>query len=537
MKNIFFIFLFVATYANAQVGQTLSLPSVFSDYMVLQQNSKVPVWGKAESNTMVTVDASWMKSPITVKTDDKGNWIIKIKTLKAGYKKNSMLISTAADTININGVLFGEVWLASGQSNMQMPLKGWGSQYVEGGEEEIANANNNNIRLFQVKQTTSAVPQTNVEGEWLDANPASVENFSSVAYFFAKKLQAELDIPVGIIHSSWGGTNAKSWLSAEQLRKMEGFETKVDSLTIAYNEFQKDFKEWDSAMKFWNQYKEYDTGVNFSIYRKKNKKAIEKYEASGGSCGRIPTSYPRPEMPKKFPQFMVNTLYNAMIHPLIPYSIKGVIWYQGESNTDNPEQYSKLFPILINSWRKEWKQGDFPFYYVQIAPYDYSKWGNGEDPVALRQVQTETLDKVKNTGMVVITDVTDTTEIHPPKKKPVGERLAQMALAKSYKKTDLLYSGPVFNKAKSKNGEIVVYFKNAKGGLHLKGNKVNGFEIAEKNKEFLPAEGIIKGNTVILKNDKIEEPVYVRYNWKHTSVCNLFNSSGLPTGQFNTALK
>jgi len=520
----------------SQNYKPLSLPSIISDNMVLQQNSEVPIWGWTSPNEEVNIFANWLDNPIIVKADDNGNWSAKLKT-KGSSGNYSISIVSQAETVIISNILFGEVWLASGQSNMEMPLKGWGENLVSESDETLNNSANPNIRLFQVEKNTSTIPLDNCTGSWAESNPESAENFSAVAYFFANKMHNKLNVPIGIIHSSWGGTKAQSWVKKERLQEMNDFKENIETLDSRYSEFEKDIKVFTETLKKWCELKDENRFIDFVEYSEMNKRVLEKWKklnnAQDGYCENL-DDYPKPKMPEKFPQFMETTLYNAMIHPLIPFAIKGVIWYQGESNAINPNQYRTLFPLLINNWRTDWQQGEFPFYYVQIAPFPYLDDEEGHwDPVLLRDVQLQTLSKVSNVGMVVTTDVSDTTNIHPPKKKEVGERLALWALAKNYGK-DVVFSGPIYKSMKIENNKIRLFFEYAETGLTSNKEELTFFEIAEESGNYLSATAIIDGNSILVSNPSITNPKSVRFGWSHTAQPNLFNGAGLPASPFNT---
>ncbi|MEN8192133.1 MAG: sialate O-acetylesterase [Bacteroidota bacterium] len=539
MKLFFSIIIIFLTFnlSFAQFCKPLSLPTVISNNMVFQQNRNVPIWGWTSSNEEVTIKASWLENSVTVKADESGNWDTKLQTDVASNKQYSLSVISKRDTINITNILFGEVWLASGQSNMQMPLKGWSEQNVEGSEEAIKKSYNSQIRLFQVKQNASPVPLDNCKGSWVESNPEEVASFSAAAYFFAAKLNRDLNIPIGIIHSSWGGTKAQSWVRKERLLEIDDFNDEIKDLDLNFRTFTEEIVEFEATMKKWGEFERYDPTINYSTYMKMNEKVQKKWEnlkSSEESYCKSLDDYPKPNMPEKFPQFMVTTLYNAMIHPLIPFTIKGVIWYQGESNANKPDQYAQLFPLLINNWRSDWKQGDFPFYYVQIAPFLYKDDDEGSwYPAALRDVQRQTMNKVINTGMVVTTDIADTNRIHPPKKREVGERLALWALAKNYNK-DIVYSGPIYKSMKIKENKIRLFFEYAESGLLCKGESLTYFEIADEDGNYIDAKAEIDGKTVLVSSPEVENPKSVRFGWKHTAQPNLFNKAGLPASPFYT---
>jgi len=522
----------------AQTNHPLKLPSIISDNMVLQQNSNVPVWGWAMPNEKINVKASWLQKSFITQADSSGKWSVFLPTKKAGNSKHIITIETINHKITLKNILFGEVWLASGQSNMQMPLKGW-PEPVDLADETIKNADIPEIRLFDVYPNTAPKPLDDCVGTWQESSPESVKGFSAVAYFFAKKLNKELNIPIGIIHSSWGGTKIQAWMNGQSLKEFQEFEQDLQGLDSMHSSFDRQIKAFEKAMSSWGKFDKYDPLLRFTSYKKMYDNVLEKWKKlsaqSGGQCCPDSSLFPKPVFPDKYPQFMVSTLYNAMIHPLKPLAIKGAIWYQGESNTIYPDQYSRLFPALINGWRDGWGQGKFPFYFVQIAPYNYLPDEEGEPrPAELRNVQLQAMLNVPNTGMVVTTDIADTTQIHSPNKKDVGERLALWALANNYIRDDVAFSGPLYKSMKVEKDKIRLFFDYAESGLVAKGGSLTHFEIAGKDGEFIKADATIVGSMVVISHNKIKNPKFVRFGWRDTAQPNLFNKAGLPASPFTT---
>ena len=470
MKNFLKISLFITLpflQSNLLKAQ-VDFPSFISNNMVLQRESEDPIWGKALPNAKVSITCSWDKAKYETTANEQGKWMVKIKTAAAGGP-----YTIKVNNLEIKNILIGEVWICSGQSNMQRALL-----QSENGDKESVEAKNPNIRLFYVARQLGELPQDDCYGSWVSCTPESAQSFSAVAYYFGKKLYEELHVPIGLIHASWGGSTAQAWVKEDLLKQ--------------------------------------DTDYN--VYY-----TIEKQKEQRAKVGEVPITQHTP-----------SKLYNAMIHPLIPYKIKGVIWYQGESNEDyvpnDPNIYLKLFPLIINSWREEWKQGDFPFYYVQLAPFPRNFTNVGP---LVRDVQRKTLN-IKNTGMAVTLDIGDTTDIHPKNKLDVGNRLALWALAKDYGKSNLVYSGPLYQSISIKGNKAMVNFTNTGSGLMLKEEKSLGFEIAGEDKIFYTANAIIQGNSVMVSSNQVKKPLAVRYAFKNTSLANLFNKEGLPASSFRT---
>ena len=447
------------------------LPALVGSNMVLQRNKPLNIWGWADKGEKVTI--AFRKGTYTAITAANGQWKVQLPAQIAGGPF-TMTIS-GHNTIKLDNILVGDVWVASGQSNMEMPVKGWGK--VLNFEQEIAAANYPQIRFFQVKHTTSTVPQDDVtpwEGGWQVCSPQSVPEFSSVGYFFAREIYGHQHIPVGVIHSSWGGTIAEAWTSGESLKKMPAF---ADSV-----------------------------------------KAFESLAT--------PQS---PSNPNK-----VTLLYNAMLHPLLPYTIRGAIWYQGESNAGRAYQYRELFPLMIKDWRKQWKNGDFPFYFVQLANFkDKKDQPEESDWAELREAQLMTLS-LPNTGMASAIDIGDVKDIHPKNKQEVARRLSLIARAKVYGEK-IPYSGPVYQSKQVVGNKVVLTFKHADDGLVAKkSSTLKGFEIAGADKKFHWAEASISGNRVTVWSSKVANPVAVRYSWANNPDGNLYNGAGLPASPFRT---
>lgn len=447
----------------------LKLPSIVDSHMVLQQKSSASIWGWAKAGSIVTVKSGWLTNASQTTVNSDGTWKIKLTTPEAG---GPFEISIKSDTtIILKDILIGEVWICSGQSNMEMPVVGGPSQPVIGSNDYIAHGNNKNIRLFTVEQILSPKPLNNCNGEWNVSSPSTVANFSAVAYFYGQYLQEILGVPVGLISTSWGGTPAQSW---------------TDGITL-----KEEFKEFDLSVL--------DTEQTF--------------EAS------TPT-----------------VLYNSMIHPLLNFAIRGAIWYQGESNISNPDQYSKLFPAMVKGWRKLWNQGAFPFYYVQIAPFNYEAAFNyeGGKSAFLRESQLKTMQTLSNSGMVVTMDIGESECIHPAQKIEVGKRLAYWALAKTYGLNGLPFSGPIYKGMTVNGNKATLFFDYAENGLSGFGKELYGFIVAGDDKQFHPAKAVIEDNNLIVWSEDVKKPVAVRYCWENYIVGTLFNTAGLPASSFRT---
>jgi len=477
----------------------IKLPSVIGDNMVLQQKTASAIWGQAEPGEKVSVEGSWKraKATSTVANQD-GNWMVKIKTPAAGGPFK--LTIKGKDTVELENVMSGEVWFSGGQSNMDMPLLGYGDdQPTLGGAEEIAEANYPNIRLFNVIPDPAygenlKEPQFTCPGEWQECSPETVGMFSAIAYIFGKEIHKYTDVPVGLIHSCVGGTYLETWMKSEVVENDPEFK-KIDPAFVQCRD------DWIAQN-------------------------------------------PDAEVPFQFQDFeRTGRLYNGMIAPLIPYTIKGVIWYQGESNGGRGEQYERLFPAMIESWRAEWNQGDFPFYFVQLANFvehDTSKEISCEKPdepaahswAEVREAQRLTL-KVPNTGMAVAIDLGEANNIHPARKIEVGERLARWALANDYGKK-VPVSGPLYKSVKIKGDKVRISFSHTDGGLVAKGSALEGFAIAGADEKFVWADAVIDGDSVVVSSADIKEPVAVRYAWEIYPICNLYNGADLPASPFRT---
>jgi len=498
--SVFVVLLLVS--AGAALGD-VKLPAVISDNMVLQGNKKVSIWGWAKPGEEVMVGVSWHSMKWAVTADKDGKWMFKMNSPKTGGPYE-MTIS-GKNTITIKNIMVGEVWVCSGQSNMQ-----WSVQASANAEQEISAANYPNIRLFTVTRKVATEPQSDCEGSWTLCSPQTVPGFSAVAYYFGRELHEELDVPIGLIHTSWGGTPAEAWTRREALEKeadaapiLERYDDVVAKYPQAKKEYEQKIVEW--------------------------KKTVEKAKAEGEKTPRRPGAPLGPEHPHS-----PAGLYNAMIAPLIPYGIGGAIWYQGESNASRAYQYRKLFPAMIKNWRNDWGQGDFPFLFVQLANFRaVNPQPTESDWAELREAQLMTL-ALPNTGMAVIIDIGEADDIHPKNKQDVGKRLALWALARSYGK-ELVYSGPIYKSMKIKGNEIILYFDHVGGGLIAAGDEsLKGFAIAGADRKFVWADAKIDGDNIVVSSGEVSAPVAVRYAWADNPVCNLYNEEGLPASPFRT---
>ena len=475
--------------------------ALFSDGMVLQRGTNCPIWGTADPGEEVKVEfrvikptSSHASSGAAVAGRD-GKWNITLPVDREMAGGPYELTIKGKNAITLKDVYVGEVWVCSGQSNMEWPLSA-----TENAKEAIENSTNLQIRLFTVPHNTPSKPVHDFKGDpkWQGCNPETVKRFSAVAYYFGSNLQKALEVPVGLIHTSWGGTRAEAWTSRPVLEQYEEWKW-----------------EFPAQEKFKPELDRYTEAV---------KKAKEE--------GKKPPTVPKSPVPTG--ANAPSVLYNGMIAPLIPYAIKGAIWYQGESNAGKAYAYRKLFPTMIQNWRDDWKQGDFPFLFVQLAPYMKIESEPQESAWAeLREAQLLTALHLKNSGMAVITDVGDPKDIHPKKKQPVGARLALAALALGYDK-NIEYSGPVYDQMRVQDGKAVLSFTHVGKGLQAKDGPLNGFAIAGPDRKFYNARAEIQGDTVLVWSDQVTQPVAVRYGWASCPVVNLWNKDGLPASPFRT---
>jgi sialate O-acetylesterase len=676
MEKILLSVSFLIIGITALESKAIELPSVFGDNMVMQQKTEASIWGKAKAGENIEVTSSWGEK-VSVNADVDGKWLEKIKTPAAGGPYE-IKVKGKDSEITFKNVLIGEVWVCSGQSNMEMPLVGWPPKdTVKDSEREIKNANYPKIRLFTVSKAVSMKPRENCKGSWEECSPETAKNFSAMAFFFGKELHKELGIPIGLIHTSWGGTPAEAWTSSEYIGKVDDFfdfASNIEKLAsqedgyikwlsshriitpdnedqsagkgVFFNDEKCSLPDFDDSgwktMKLPTLWENTELGIFDGVvyFRKSvnipdswlekdlmlelgpiddidityfNGERVGGYEDLGfwavDRKYKIPSNllkkgnniiavrvvdlqggggiYGKEEQMKIYPAGEANmkpislagdwkyipiaqyregnfyvfgaekndfyttrpafkginqntptVLYNAMIAPIVPYGIKGAIWYQGESNVGRDQQYKKLFPAMIENWRAAWKEGNFPFYFVQIAPYIYDGL---EDPASakLREAQMATLSTVPNTGMAVTLDIGNVNNIHPANKHEVGRRLALWALAKDYGKQNLVYSGPVYKSMNIQGCRVTLSFDNIGSGLMAKGDSsgqgiLTGFKVAGADKVFVDAEAYIKGNTVIVYSKEAYNPVAVRYAFTNGSVASLFNKEGLPASSFRT---
>lgn len=667
--NVLLIFSLFALMA-CEPDQTLDLPAIFSDNMVLQQKEEVVIWGKATPGTPVTASGEWGTSA-SATTNDEGDWQLELPTIEAGGPY-TLSISTPDTSIQFNNILLGEVWLASGQSNMEMPLTGWPpNDAILKSAESIKNSDNPDIRMFTVSRNVSSAPLNDITGSWLVSKPEVAGTFSATAYFFAQKINAELNVPVGIIHSSWGGTPIEAWVSRKTLSDDRDFSTitkqlkELEKEEKAYNLWLNQFvsisilsseqnehpfqgldvfDEYSSdpetntsdwlEMELPTNFEETEVGDIDGVvwFRKEidipeswqNKEVtvslgpiddmdvtyfngekiggIEKagfwqkertytipakditpgksvlavkvidHQGGGGIYGdkELLRIYPsqneeeaislagkwkyivtaqisgdkmylfdpetssyseRPELSMPLTAHTPTTLYNAMIAPLTPFTIKGTIWYQGETNVGRANQYIRLMKLLINDWRRQFNNEEMPFYYVQLAPWNYDNV-EGTSSANLREAQRRSLS-IPNTGMAVTLDIGNVENIHPANKIDVGKRLALWALAKDYEQ-EIPFSGPIPRQAEIRDNKVVIDFKYVAEGLKIEKEIPNQFEIAGNDGKFFPAKTEIKENSIFVSSPKVSNPEHVRYAYRNGAVASLFNSAGLPAPSFTT---
>lgn len=467
MRELVIIVIALALSATS-AGAAIRPAALFSDNAVLQRGIAVPVWGFADNGEKVTV--KFQNQELSTVAKD-GKWMVKLAPLNVGGPYTMTI--TGSNTIELKNILVGEVWICGGQSNMQWPV-----QNAANGAEAVAAATDSKIRLFSVPRKASYTPVDDVEASWAICTPKTVADFTAVGYFFGRDLRKTLDVPIGLIDSSWGGTIAKTWTSPE------GFKTLPD------------YAPWTPDEKANEE-------------TRKNQPSVQ---------------------------------FNTMIKPLMPYAIKGAIWYQGESDAQAAYQYRIVFPTLIKSWRKAWGEGDFPFLFVQLAPFTAIQCEPQESEWAeLMEAQLLTFKTCPKTGMVVTTDYGDPNDVHSRRKEPVGVRLALAARKIAYGE-DIVYSGPIYKAMKVKGDSITLYFDHVGGGLVAKDiqslskdGALIGFSIAGADKKFVWATAtIVGGNKVVVSASGVSNPVAVRYGWATYPVVNLYNKENLPASPFRT---
>jgi sialate O-acetylesterase len=467
----------------------------------LQQGKEVPVWGTAREGEVVTVEIENQKISTTAKN---GKWLVRLKSLQVG---GPYVMKISGDnTVTLRNLLVGEVWLCSGQSNMDRKLGvSAGGPPIPNREVEAAAAQYPQVRFFTVPKKENDTLQTEVSGKWQPCDPAAVLELSAVGYFFGSELHKSIKVPVGLIVSSWGGTPAEAWTPREVLEK--NFPRIIERQKEAVANYAKKSSESPAEQ-------------SEVPAQSKNNPATAKAPGKGGARKASQDQNPAESPKRPF------CLYNAMVNPLLPYAMRGVIWYQGEANNREAEEYQTLFPAMIASWRKVWNQGDFPFLFVQIAPFQAMS-------PEIREAQFLTWKTTPHTAMVVTTDVGDAKSIHPANKRPVGERLVLAARALAYGEK-LEYSGPAYESMTVQGAQAVLTFSHCGSGLLAKGGELKGFVIAGADLQFVPAKAEIKGQTVVVSSAAVPSPKAVRYGWVNVPDVNLYNQEGLPASPFRT---
>ena len=461
---ILIIFLFIAA---TGLRAAISLPPVIADSMVLQQRSSVLLWGWARANTAVTLQTSWNNRSYKCLSGKSGAWQVRVQTTGAGGPYTIRI--SDGTPVTLHNILLGEVWLCSGQSNMEMPVKGFINQPILHSTEILMNADNDHIRLFRVERGMSRQPQQTLKStSWQAARAETVKDFSAVGYLFAKMLHEKLKVPVGIMMSAFGGTKIEAWMTANSLKAFPDIPVRTGTDT---------------------------TGIQ------KNEPAV---------------------------------LFNAMIAPLVGYSMHGMIWYQGEQNRGGYQLYSQLMAAMVKEWRSIWQCGEWPFYFVQIAPYAYPAKEDPMQTAYLREAQARAATMIPHTGMAVSMDVGAEKTIHPPDKAVIAQRLACMALANTYGYEGIPYASPVYKSMKVVDSTVLLSFDHAANGLSSFGKELNAFEIAGEDHHFYPAQAKITGTGVMVYAPAVKKPVAVRYAFKNWVEGDLFNTEGFPLAPFRT---
>lgn len=512
LRAVLFSIISVLVLGATALYAEVTMPSVWSSGLVIQRDMPVTVWGWAKPGESVTVTLAGNSS--SVKADEEGAWQATLPSMDAGGPY--AITIKGENTVKIDDILVGEVWLCSGQSNMQ-----WNITSTQNAAVEVAAADYPEIRLFHIPRVTAGTPQNDVNAEWRHCTPDNTTaSFSAVAYFFGRELYRELGVPIGLINSSWGGTRIEPWTPPEgfaAVPSLSDFITRIENANTAYEaaiaEMPDKYRSWEKEA------------------RKDLKKGDEVVS---------PPAWPNHELNR---HTQPTGLYNAMIHPLVPFAIRGAIWYQGESNRMDGYIYRDKMEALIKGWRTVFHNPDLAFYYVQLAPYRYRSYGRILNrltdlrPYALPIIwdaQRDALD-IPGTGMAVTTDIATVDNIHPQNKQDVGHRLALWALAKTYGRTGFEYSGPLYRSMNVRGGTAVLTFDHVGDGLSTHDDtSPSWFQVAGADRRFYPAEAKINGDTIELSHDKVSQPVAVRYGWHEEAMPNLINDAGLPASPFRT---
>jgi sialate O-acetylesterase len=504
---------------TSQAVADVSLPAIFSDNLVLQQGKPVTIWGFAAADEDVTVRFAGQTQ--VTRADLDGKWRISLDPMTANAQPQELSVS-GKNTVTLKNLLIGEVWVCSGQSNMQ-----WTVSQSGNAEQEIAGANAPQIRMFTVERATGMTPATDVKGSWKESNPANVGNFSAVAYFYGRHLHQVLKVPVGLINTSWGGTRVEAWTSRESLEERPCAAQMLS--------------DWDGIRQSWDPTAEAAKfAASKTAWQAEAKKiSAENAKLPADQKKKAPQAPRPPDDPNKTPHHPA-VLFNAMVAPLIPYSIQGAIWYQGESNQKRAFQYQELLPNMINDWRTRWND-PFSFYIVQLASF-----GNGQ-PITkepgipdtwaeLQEAQYLTAITLPKVGLAVTNDIGEEKNIHPKNKQEVGRRLALWALAKDYGRADTVFSGPIFKNALIEGSQVRIQFDHTGGGLKTRdGGELKHFQIVGEDKKWVWAQAKIENNEVLVSSPEVPNPVGVRYAWAAwPEGANLINAEGLPAGCFRT---
>ncbi len=468
----------------------VKLHGLFTDNMVLQQGARLKIWGWADAGEEVTI--SLAGATAKARPAASGKWMATLPAQKAGGPLT--IIVKGKNTLALTNVLVGEVWIASGQSNMEWPLR---SAFEA--EKAIAASANPMLRLYTVPKLKADQPVDNVNAVWQECGPQTSPGFSAVGYYFGRDLQKALQVPVGIIHTSWGGSPAEVWMNEKVLAANPDYKRDIlDPYPVQLKKVQAAIAQWEKE-------------------RAEAQKNGQPFNKRRPAAGWKPTE-----------------LYNGMIAPLIPFPIKGAIWYQGESNAGRAYRYRTLFADMIKNWRKDWGQGNFTFLLVQLAPFMAIKDQPGDSTWAeLREAQLLSTQILPKVGMAVITDVGDEKDIHPKKKEPVGARLALAARGIAYREK-IEYSGPVYKGMKVKDSKAILSFEHVGSGLEARDGELKGFAVCGEDKKFVWAKAEIQGDKVVVSSPEVPKPVAVRFGWADCPVVNFWNKDGLPATPFRT---